>query len=357
WAPGLLPEKGLSAAEQAEVLTSLNTILGKACPLTADNADPDLQLEMIRFVQVEPEFGVIPDEREIIPLHEAQIAAVYAAAREGYPVEVSIQWNLFPSSSAEGIEAITEIPVHFASDAGSNTFFLTRSNPSQNWLVPQNPDRLDLLPLPELTLKLPEMKLAIPFFSVLLVSLGLALGIAARFVPRAHQILVGILAVISLAGSLLIWGIAGFPIQTAVDDPDSQIDPMASEELVHALLHNLYRSFDYRDESMIYDTLAESVSGDLLESVYLEIRRGLLLEEQGGPRVKIRQIDLRSSESVRLPDSGEFRADAEWLAVGDVTHWGHVHTRLNKYHAWLTIAPSDGGWKISGIDLIEEGRF
>ncbi|MEM0967901.1 MAG: hypothetical protein AAGJ31_01000, partial [Verrucomicrobiota bacterium] len=105
WAPGLLPEKGLSAAEQAEVLTSLNTILGKACPLTADNADPDLQLEMIRFVQVEPEFGVIPDEREIIPLHEAQIAAVYAAAREGYPDEVSIQWNLFPSSSAEGIEA------------------------------------------------------------------------------------------------------------------------------------------------------------------------------------------------------------------------------------------------------------
>jgi hypothetical protein len=40
-----------------------------------------------------------------------------------------------------------------------------------------------------------------------------------------------------------------------------------------------------------------------------------------------------------------------------VVHWGHSHTRLNKYHAWITIKPVDGTWKVTNLEIVEEGRI
>ena len=53
--------------------------------------------------------------------------------------------------------------------------------------------------------------------------------------------------------------------------------------LVEGLLRDVYRAFDHRDEERIYDTLARSVTGELLERTYLEVRQGLVLANQGEP--------------------------------------------------------------------------
>jgi hypothetical protein len=58
-------------------------------------------------------------------------------------------------------------------------------------------------------------------------------------------------------------------------------------------------------------------------------------------------------------------ADCQWTALGRVGHWGHTHTRVNRYTARVTISPraSDAGesrdkaWKITGLEVSEARRL
>jgi hypothetical protein len=48
---------------------------------------------------------------------------------------------------------------------------------------------------------------------------------------------------------------------------------------------------------------------------------------------------------------------AKWTAMGTVGHWGHTHTRKNRYEANITVEPVDGAWKITDLELLEEKRI
>jgi hypothetical protein len=126
--------------------------------------------------------------------------------------------------------------------------------------------------------------------------------------------------------------------------------------VVEGLLHNIYRAFDYRDEEQIYDTLDRSASGDLLTRIYLETRKGLELANQGGARAKVKSIELVETSS-RPGEGGAFVARATWNVHGSVGHWGHVHQRSNRYQAELEIAPVDGVWKVTGLEILDEQRL
>jgi hypothetical protein len=126
--------------------------------------------------------------------------------------------------------------------------------------------------------------------------------------------------------------------------------------LVGGLLHNVYRAFDFRDESRIYDVLALSAHGDLLEQLFLETRRGLELQSQGGARAQVKQVELIDLSVV--PAAGRaFTAAASWNVAGSVGHWGHNHERRNRYRAELEVAPVDGVWKLVDVTILEEERL
>ena len=59
-------------------------------------------------------------------------------------------------------------------------------------------------------------------------------------------------------------------------------DDAARAALAETLLRNVYRGFDYRSESDIYDALAQSVAGDLLTDLYLKIKQGLTCRNRAG---------------------------------------------------------------------------
>ena len=48
---------------------------------------------------------------------------------------------------------------------------------------------------------------------------------------------------------------------------------------------------------------------------------------------------------------------ATWSALGTVGHWGHVHTRKNRYQAVVTLSVVDNVWKITGLNLLDEARI
>lgn len=339
----------LEKSHQARILFQVAKTLAESCPLEVDGTPLPLELDVIRFVRVEPEAGVVADEREQIPVQEAQVAAVFGSALRAYPNEISVHWNLFAPDPAP-------VLLSFVSGAGKSSVFPTRENPTQKWAVPKEKDAGVLLPVPQVQLAPPASVLQIPFFTLLFAGLAVVSGIAGRLFRGTLKILAGSAAVFFLVFSLASWAVAGFPVR-ATDPAHEPLTPQTADTLVHALIRNIYSSFDYREESRIYDTLEQSVHGSLLEKIYIDVRRGLELEENGGPRVKINHIDLRNCQVEPVGGNGGLRADAEWVAVGDVTHWGHIHTRLNKYHAWLTIEPIESTWKVVDIEIIEEARM
>jgi hypothetical protein len=125
---------------------------------------------------------------------------------------------------------------------------------------------------------------------------------------------------------------------------------------IHALLYNVYRALDFRDEEVVFDRLAQSLAGDVLERVYLEMRKGLRLENQGGARVRVREVDLLSVIPLQAEGAGALRYRTQWNATGSVGHWGHTHMRTNQYEAELTLARIGAQWKIANVQILQEQR-
>jgi hypothetical protein len=128
--------------------------------------------------------------------------------------------------------------------------------------------------------------------------------------------------------------------------------------VLDSLMKNVYRAFDFRDEEDVYDKLAICVSGELLAELYLQQRRSLVVEQAGGAQAKVKEVAI---EYVVVGKSskhdGALDLQAQWTALGQVGHWGHVHSRQNRYDAIVTIKPMAGAWKIIDLELLEETRL
>ena len=122
------------------------------------------------------------------------------------------------------------------------------------------------------------------------------------------------------------------------------------------LLTRLYRSFDEGDEKAIYRRLAESVTGEQINEIYLEHRRALDSEERGGARARVNNVEVLRVRSLKKGASGSLLIDATWTVSGDVDHFGHTHQRRNRYDAIVKIVPVDDGWKIGAIEVADRLR-
>lgn len=142
-----------------------------------------------------------------------------------------------------------------------------------------------------------------------------------------------------------------------VDLPDA-----ASAEQIFLPLHaNIYRAFDYTAESDIYDALAQSVDGPLLDTLYNQVYRGLIMQEEGGAVSRVtavRPVDIQVESIGIVPDDGRpgFDVLARWQVDGKVTHWGHSHERTNEYLARYTVLQTEQGWRIGGSQVQEQMR-
>ena len=129
-----------------------------------------------------------------------------------------------------------------------------------------------------------------------------------------------------------------------------------AQKIVSPLLRNVYRAFDHRIESRVYDVLARSVDGELLRKLYLETITALTLDGREGTRVLITDFEATVDKVSPHPESGGFIAECTWSVLGNVGHWGHAHPRYNGYKAKLTVQPMKGEWKLTALDVQEVRR-
>ena len=141
-------------------------------------------------------------------------------------------------------------------------------------------------------------------------------------------------------------------------------DAVAAEAIFRPLHANTYRAFDFVEEGDIYDALARSVEGDFLDELYRTIFRGLVMQEEGGAVARImevRPVSIAVGEiGIAADEQGVerpvFTVDCRWQVEGVVSHWGHAHSRTNEYFATWSVAEEADGWRLTGVEILEQDR-
>ena len=154
--------------------------------------------------------------------------------------------------------------------------------------------------------------------------------------------------------SITVYPFARIPVSRALSK--SVVSEKESSNMLHQLLTNIYQAFDYRSEEAIYDQLAISATGDELTSIYLEQLSAMELEERGGARASVDNVEVLEIREI-VPFEGGFKMNASWVVSGSVSHFGHIHYRKNRYDAWVYVIPDNGVWKISGMEVQEKERI
>lgn len=137
--------------------------------------------------------------------------------------------------------------------------------------------------------------------------------------------------------------------------PIPQLSSQKSQEVAESLHQSTYQALDFGTERRIYDALERFVDGELLETLYLQLRDGLAVKEQGGAVARVHSIEYTDgtlvdsdNDSVQWPG---YHFRSTWVVAGTVEHWGHVHERRNQFSAVLQIEPRDGNWKITSMQI------
>jgi hypothetical protein len=258
--------------------------------------------------------------------------------------DVSLTWNQFYS-------AMTKIPAVVIAGADRlQRFEFSRFNtPSDNtltWTCP--PAELPRAVEPVVAAPQVRPRLFIPLGS-------LAAGVVAAGFLFSKRTAVKWLAMTLLAGlAISLQSTAGVAIEHPWQQPP-ELNGEESTRVFQSVHQGMYRALDFGSEERIYDVLATTVDGPLLEDLYLQLRRSLEVRDQGGAIARIRDIAYDAGN--RLPRA-ETRAAwpaleyrSTWTVAGTVEHWGHVHERQNQFDAVFTIEPRDGHWKITRMDI------
>jgi hypothetical protein len=275
------------------------------------------------------------------------LGVVYSFPIEESPTNVFMEWELFD-------DQITRVPALVTDQPGGNPIFLDPANPILEWY--RGVSSAPRPALVALTATVGSERITLPWLSILWVVCLLLPGLWMLRRRKVSARLVGLLAVGGLCVAWLLWPAGRWSLLN-LGGRSIPASSRLAQDLPLLLLQNVYRSFDYRAEEQIYAVLEKSVAGDLLTRIYLETLRFLRLENQGGVRAKVSQVQLVSSALLpqRVPDG--FVVQCRWRVDGSVGHWGHVHQRRNQYDANLTVQAVDGKWKITGLELLDQRRL
>jgi hypothetical protein len=308
--------------------------------LTIDGEGVRPELNRVQFLErrLRTSAAIEPPATAQMPF--ATLGAIYVAPRDGIPRTASATWNSFGADTPAVSGSVTD-------DFATLPAMLRPGNATLSW---ENLGNLDEPSLAEIAAPPSPLERYLPFVGAMagLVFLGLLIYLWSRVRRDRGMSRKALLAAfVSLA-------MAVAAISRSRSEGTSQEE---AREIVHALLYNVYRAFDRYHEEAIYDTLARSVSGDLLREAYLEARRSLEVASLGGARTRVKRVDIEQSEASPLADGQGFHAKCLWEVEGSVGHWGHIHERRNRYDAHLTIEPVDGVWKITSLELLNEERL
>ena len=289
------------------------------------------------------------DTPERVRLNSAMVGVIITYLTDGIAQEVTTKWDLFSERISKVTARMTDPAGPFPYDLEPDDNVLHWTNYLKNYTIPT---------VEKINVAEKHQGVPVPMGSVACLALIIPVGWGVLRRKKNGGTVKPLLGMVGLlvVGSLVL--IPAFQVPVGGNARAGQFSTEDGQMVLDSLLQNVYRAFDFRDEEDVYDKLAICVSGDLLADLYLEQRKSLVVEQAGGAQAKVEKIAI---EDVVVSDSakhtGALDLKAQWTAMGQVGHWGHIHTRQNRYDAIVTIKPVDGAWKIIDLDLLEETRI
>ncbi|MCH2202183.1 MAG: hypothetical protein MK102_09440 [Fuerstiella sp.] len=333
----------LEIAEQEAATEQVRDWLAEVNPTRINGADVETEFSRIDFYGLNLRDFARQAEVRRVSFASGRVGIIlrYLPA-ENFVSDVELSWDTFHSS----IRKVRSVVIPWSGQIERFEFsrFKTRDDNIFRWSA----DAADVPGLAEPVFReLPEMpRLRVPLASC-------ALIVCALFVPllttRRWQVTLACLVL-----AVVCWPIAG----TEVSHPTEPIPRLSSERargIAERLHSGTYQSLDFGTERRIYSALEQFVDGQLLESLYLQLRDGLAVREQGGAVSRVSSIEYvdgaLSESSQSSLDWPGFSYRSTWIVAGTVEHWGHVHERRNRFSAVLNIEPRGGWWKITKMHV------
>ncbi|ETX07034.1 MAG: hypothetical protein ETSY2_13505 [Candidatus Entotheonella gemina] len=338
----------INADEQARLLERIGPFFLQQNRVRIDGAASRPILDRVQFVKMTPQ-GIQPLEAaERLTFHTGLAGVILAYITPGPPREVTADWKFFN-------DRITSVPSTIIDPVSQLPYDLTPAQPRLRWtnmlanynyrvatidaIAAQAGNQLDI-PWPSMLLGLA---------AILLFGLGRRLKLKGVYRLSAMALI--------LVTAVVVWPFGRMAVRNPLAPP-YELPDVEAILILQGLLQNTYRAFDFRTESDIYDKLAVSVTGDLITDIYLQNRKRLVMEEQGGAQANVQDVQLLDAAQIGPPGKRQrLTFQCTWRITGTVNHWGHTHQRRNQYEAKITIQPVEQTWKLVALDLIDERRL
>lgn len=337
--PGTSPT-GLDKAWAPELGQRLLTALNSADLLSFDGEPQPLRLDATR---IEP---ADPNRLSYFPIHGALAASILELElwipHSPTAKELELAWQYFPSEAAEG--QLARVPLVLLAGAKRERLELEYSAPNQRWEIPADttPQLLEVEPAPA-----PVAQLSRPLLAGLSLTLAAWLAWLWRQGRRGSAVLG---AVCTLVAALL-----------AARSAAAELEPERAQEVFERLHTNVYRAFDSVDRNQVYDALAGSAAGPLLDQIYTSVSRSLEVADHGGTRGWVEGLDLLSTECDEPERDARgfltFQVRAKWRVRARLEHSDHAHQRAEEYAARYTVAATDAGWRLVDLTILSQQRL
>lgn len=335
WADLGIGGETIPVEQQETIKQRAAEFLAQHGPMLIDGRAAEPVLDRAHFLHLTPRMASVIEPPRELDLNTAMLGVIFVYPTDGFPKEVTLDWDLFGGK-------VRNVVASASDPEGSKPTTLTPDNPQLVWEnTLTHPEGMAMRTVPP---PAPPGRFSPVWFAAFAAAGLLGALLLFRRTP------------LGAAGILLACCAAGLLVPSPLARPQP-IPPGQAREIAGDLLYNIYRAFDHHDEGLVYDRLAQSVDGELLTEVYLQTRRGMEIENQGGAQAKVDEVTLQEALIESYTPKGGFVANCQWRAAGSVGHWGHIHRRLNAYEARLTIEPVGGAWKIVGIELHDETRL
>lgn len=331
----------IEVEDQDALKEKISTFLVNRNIVTIDGKVGQPIIDKIHFVKWSLAGIQIQEIKEPMDYSSAVIGVIFAFPHDSIAQNITVDWDMFS-------DRIKEVPNVATDPAGPMPYTLKQDDHILVWNNYLKKYKLPTISEVEVShAKVPVLYL----IALIFIIFGLVKVIKSY---KRNSLKYGLVV---LLGILLI-GLGSF-FKQSITIPFIQQSSFSKPEassLISHLLKNTYRAFDFREESDIYDKLAISNHEELLATLYIQTKKSMILENQGGIQVKVKDVEVTDVVEVSSNSDGiSFRC--KWIVKGDVGHWGHIHSRTNQYEAILHVKPENDVWKLDEIDIVEEVRL
>ena len=142
------------------------------------------------------------------------------------------------------------------------------------------------------------------------------------------------------------------PVPVRVGLDAARLSPELAKKVAGEVLSQVFKAINGTSDSQVYDHLSVVAGDALVREVFLKIKRALLVAEQGGTLLWVREVTV--TDAAPSHQKGHVTIDLTWEVAGSVEHWGHLHTRTDQYQGTVVLVAEADGWKLTQFEVIDQ---